>query len=70
MQITVLDKVRTIIENPTGKHNYFGWPSVTRLPDGKIAAVCSGFRLEHICPFGKAVMALSEDNGKTSNVEL
>ena len=45
--------------------SYFAWPSITRLPDGKLAAVCSGFRYAHICPFGKAVISYSEDEGKT-----
>ena len=39
----------------------FNWPSVARLPDGRIAAVCSGFRLGHVCPFGKAVICYSSD---------
>lgn len=43
----------------------FNWPSVARLPDGRIAAVCSGFRLGHVCPFGKAVICYSSDEGLT-----
>ena len=27
--------------------------------------VASGFRLRHLCPFGKAVIAYSEDAGET-----
>lgn len=45
--------------------NYFGWPSVTRLPDGTLAAVASGFRLDHICPFGKGIICYSRDEGAT-----
>ncbi len=44
---------------------YFGWPSVTRLPDGVLAMATSGYRLEHICPFGKGVISYSSDEGKS-----
>lgn len=43
----------------------FCWPSVARLKDGRIVAVCSGLRLAHVCPFGKVVCSISEDDGKT-----
>ena len=36
MNITLLGGPRTIISNPHGRHNYFGWPSVTRLPGGAL----------------------------------
>lgn len=55
----------TVMENPDSLFNYFGWPSVTRLKNGRLAAAASGFRLGHVCPFGKAVIAFSEDEGKT-----
>ncbi|NLO82931.1 MAG: exo-alpha-sialidase [Clostridiales bacterium] len=48
--------------NPFG---YFGWPSVARLGNGVLVAGCSGFRLAHICPFGKTVLFYSLDNGDT-----
>ncbi len=44
---------------------YFGWPSIARLQDGTLAMASSGYRLEHICPFGKAVISYSKDEGKT-----
>lgn len=44
---------------------YFAWPSIARLQDGRLAAVASGFRYAHICPFGKAVISYSADEGKT-----
>lgn len=56
---------RVIIENNDSIHNYFAWPTVTRLKNGRIAVVASGFRLGHVCPFGKAVMSVSEDEGKS-----
>lgn len=65
MEIKLIGDSKIIMENPNSVHNYFAWPSVTRLQNGKIAAVASGYRLEHICPFGKAVIAYSEDEGET-----
>lgn len=56
---------KIIMSNPMSVHNYFAWPTVTRLQNGALAAVASGFRMEHICPFGKCVMSLSYDEGKT-----
>lgn len=45
--------------------NYYGWPSVAKTGDGKIVVSSSGFRLGHVCPFGKAVISYSKDNGNT-----
>lgn len=56
---------RIICENPLSPFGYFGWPSVTRLPDGALAVVASGFRLRHVCPFGKGVIVYSRDEGQT-----
>lgn len=65
MKIKILE-TRTICSNPDSNlHNYFAWPSVARLRNGHLAAVASGFRLGHLCPFGKCVMITSEDEGKT-----
>lgn len=44
---------------------YQGWPTVTRDEDGTLYAVASGFRVAHICPFGKTVMYVSKNEGKT-----
>lgn len=65
MHIQLLGKPTVVMENPHSKHCYFAWPSIARLQDGRIAAVSSGFRLAHLCPFGKAVIAYSDDQGKT-----
>lgn len=65
MNIQKIGKLQIIMQNPGSKHGYFGWPSVARLQNGKIAVVASGFRLRHVCPFGKAVIAYSEDEGQT-----
>lgn len=65
MKIIRINEPKIIMSNPTSKHNYFAWPTVARLQDGKLAVVASGFRLQHICPFGKTVISFSEDNGET-----
>ena len=65
MKIIPIGKPQIIMSNPMSKHNYFGWPSVARLQNGKIAVAASGFRRRHVCPFGKAVISYSEDEGKT-----
>jgi len=54
MKINVKEE-KIICSNPNGIHNYFGWPSVTRLQDNSLLAVASGFRIAHVCPFGKVV---------------
>lgn len=61
----IIEQPKTIIDNPDSIFGYFAWPTVARLYDGTLAAVCSGFRLRHICPFGKAVISYSRDDGKT-----
>lgn len=65
MKIHKLGKEQVILSNPYSLHNYFAWPTVCRLQNGKIAVTASGFRLNHICPFGKTVISFSEDEGKT-----
>ncbi len=65
MNIKIIEEKRIICSNPHGIHNYFGWPSVARLQDGSLMAVASGFRVAHICPFGKVVAVRSYDEGKT-----
>ncbi len=65
MNIKKTGETKTIISAPESHHNYFGWPTIERTKDGRIAVACSGFRLEHICPFGKAIICYSSDEGKT-----
>ncbi|MBQ0010574.1 MAG: exo-alpha-sialidase [Ruminococcus sp.] len=59
------EKPRTICDNPNSVFSYFAWPTVARLPDGSLAMACSGFRMRHVCPFGKAVICYSRDDGET-----
>ncbi len=51
---------------PKGERfSYFGWPTVARLEDGTLMVASSGLRAEHVCPFGKTVLNVSKDNGRT-----
>ena len=68
MKIKTIGEPRVIMSNPTGKHNYFAWPTVARLQNGKIAVVASGYRISHVCPFGKLVISYSENEGETYTV--
>lgn len=65
MKIEKIGHPQIIMSNPSSPRNYFGWPTVARLKDGRIAVGASGFRLAHRCPFGKSVVAFSDDEGKT-----
>ena len=64
-EIEIIEEARTILENPGQKNNYFGWPSIARLQNGRLAVACSGYRRAHVCPFGQAVMMTSDDEGNT-----
>lgn len=48
-----------------GLLRYQGWPSVCADGDGVLYAVCSGYRMNHVCPFGKSLLFISRDQGKT-----
>ena len=50
---------------PDEPMGYFGWPSVTRTEGGKLVAIASGLRSEHVCPWGKTVLFTSTDDGAT-----
>ena len=65
MKIKILEEARVVMSNYGSIHDYFGWPTVKRLRNGRLALGASGYRMEHICPFGKAVLSFSEDEGKT-----
>jgi hypothetical protein len=45
--------------------NYHGWPTLGRRRLGQVVVVCSGGREEHVCPFGRVEMMVSNDMGKT-----
>ena len=65
MNITVKGTKVICANRDNPHHNYFAWPSVARLHDGALAMVASGFRLKHVCPFGKVVMCRSDDEGRS-----
>jgi len=50
---------------PHERFGYFGWPSVARMEDGTLVVASSGLRRHHVCPWGKTVLNLSHDEGKT-----
>ena len=64
MKIDILSR-KVVMSNDDSLFNYFGWPSVCRLKNGRLAMVASGFRRKHVCPFGKTVISYSEDEGQT-----
>ena len=47
------------------KRGYFGWPTVVRLEDGTLIVASSGLRSTHVCPWGKTVLNVSYDDGRT-----
>lgn len=59
--------LKTVMSNPDSIHHYFGWLTVKRLKNGKIVVSASGFRLAHVCPFGKGVTSFRYDGGKSRN---
>lgn len=65
MNIKLIGETSIVMSNPTGKADYFGWPSIARLQNGRLAVVASGYRYSHICPYGKLVIAYSENEGES-----
>ena len=52
---------------PGNMYGYHGWPSVAA--DGaELYAVCSGYRMAHVCPFGKTLLYKSADGGASWSV--
>ena len=50
---------------PGKRLGYFGWPTVTRMDDGTLVVASSGLRSQHVCPWGKTVLNVSADDGRT-----
>ena len=48
-----------------GFFRYQAWPTVVKGEDGTLFAASSGHRLGHVCPFGKNLLYVSTDEGKT-----
>lgn len=49
----------------TSLYSYQAWPTVAQDEKGTLYAVASGFRIRHVDPFGKTVMYISRNGGKT-----
>lgn len=57
---------RGIVNRVTGSlFCYQAWPTVAMDENGTLYAVASGFRVRHVCPFGKTVLYISRDGGST-----
>ncbi len=54
-----------ICSMPKERFGYFGWPTVTQTPSGKLFVGASGLRMGHVCPWGKTVIFSSDDEGVT-----
>jgi len=61
-----IDAERGVVSSfPDDFFGYFGWPTVARMDDGALVAAASGLRNDHVCPFGRNVICVSQDQGKT-----
>ncbi|MBR5366529.1 MAG: exo-alpha-sialidase [Clostridia bacterium] len=56
--------------SPHSFFRYHGWPSVAIDEDGVLYAVDSGFRVSHVCPFGKTCLYRSYDGGRTWSIPM
>ena len=65
MKIKILEESQVVMSNYGSIHDYFAWPTLKRLKNGRLALGASGYRMEHICPFGTVLAARSEDGGYT-----
>lgn len=63
--VKLLSAPKTICESKGSFFGYYAWSTMTRLPDGRIACLSSGNRIQHVCPFGKGMVVYSEDDGKS-----
>jgi len=63
MEILIKKPAQVILSNRLSHHNYYGWPTIARLKNGRLALAFSGFRIDHVCPFGKACISFSENEG-------
>lgn len=61
-QTVVVERTITL---PNPADAYAGWPTMTRLADGRLAVVFSGNRRGHVGPYGRVEMMFSSDQGAT-----
>ena len=55
----------TVYRADGGMFRYCGWPTVCKDDKGVLYAAFSGHRAAHVCPFGKDLMCVSYDDGKS-----
>ena len=63
-KITIIDN-GIVFREPDKVFGYYAWPSVAKNDNGEIVVACSGDRAMHICPFGKVLVRISKDEGKS-----
>jgi len=54
-----------VMHTPDLMFSGYAWPSVTRNDNGDLVVVASGHRIEHVCPYGKVMVKISKDEGRT-----
>ena len=54
-----------VVRRPDELFGYYAWPSVARMDSGELAAVSSGGRFAHVCPWGRTALFRSADDGDT-----
>ena len=50
-----------------GPFRYQAWPTIAQDENGVLYTAWSGLRSSHVCPFGKAVISYSEDEGRIAS---
>ncbi len=54
----------SIFSRREDKFGFNGFPSITKLDDGRLLMSCRGLALHHMCPFGKSVLMYGTPDGK------
>ena len=54
-----------VFQKEDGPFRYNAWSTVCRDKNGRLYAAWSGERVQHVCPFGKNLMSVSDDGGET-----
>jgi len=54
-----------VFQKEDGPFRYNAWSTVCRDKEGKLYVAWSGERVQHLCPFGKNLMAVSDDGGES-----
>lgn len=54
-----------VFKKEDGPFRYNAWSTVCRDEKGRLYAAWSGERVQHLCPFGKNLMSVSDDGGES-----